>query len=35
MKTIITLSGKAQQVFKYLELLTRYKGEIKLGELKK
>jgi len=34
MKQVIVLQGKASQVFKYLNLLARYKGNIKLGDLK-
>jgi len=33
MKTIIHVSGKARQVFKYMELLNRYKGNATLKEL--
>lgn len=32
---IITLSGKAKQVFRFLELLARFKGEVTLGEMAK
>jgi len=35
MKTIIQVSGKARQVFKYMELLKRYKGNTTLKELAK
>ncbi len=35
MKTIIQVSGKAKQVFKYVELLSRYKGNVTLKELAK
>ena len=35
MKTIIQVSGKARQVFKYMELLNRYKGNTTLKELAK
>ena len=35
MKTIIHVSGKARQVFKYVELLNRYKGNATLEELAK
>ena len=34
MQTVIRLSGKARQVFRFLELLARFKGEKTLGELK-
>ncbi len=33
MITVIRLSGKAKQVFKYLKLLSHRKGETTLGEL--
>jgi hypothetical protein len=33
MATIIHVSGKARQVFKYVELLNRYKGKATLKEL--
>ncbi len=35
MKQIIQVSGKAKQVFKYVELLNRYKGKTTLKELSK
>jgi hypothetical protein len=35
MKTIIQVSGKARQVFKYIELINRYKGNATLKELAK
>jgi len=35
MKTIIQISGKAKQVFKYMELLNRHKGNVTLKELAK
>ena len=35
MKTIIHISGKANQVFKYVELLNRYKGTMTLKDLEK
>jgi hypothetical protein len=35
MKSSIRLSGKAEQVFKYLELLKRYKGNVTIKELAK
>ena len=31
---VISLSGKARQVFAYLRLLAIHKGEVKIGELK-
>ncbi len=35
MKQVIKVSGKANQVFKYIELLKRHKGNINLKELAK
>ena len=35
MKQIIQISGKAKQVFKYVELLNRHKGNVTLRELAK
>ncbi len=35
MKQIIKVSGKAKQVFKYMELLSRHKGNVTLNELEK
>ncbi len=35
MKEIIKVSGKAKQVFKYVELLGRYRGHVTLKELAK
>ncbi len=35
MKQLIQISGKAKQVFKYMELLNRHKGKVTLGELAK
>ena len=35
MQTIIRLSGKAEQVFKYLELLTDRYGDMTLAQLQK
>jgi len=35
MKQIIQISGKAKQVFKYMELLNRHKGSVTLGKLAK
>ncbi len=35
MKEIIKVSGKAKQVFKYIELLSRHKGNVTLKELAK
>ena len=35
MKQIIQVSGKAKQVFKYMELLNRHKGNVTLGKLAK
>ena len=35
MKQIIQISGKAKQVFKYMELLNRHKGNVTLAELAK
>ncbi len=35
MKTLIQISGKAKQVFKYMELLNRHKGNVTLKELAK
>ena len=35
MKPVIQISGKAKQVFKYIELLNRYKGNTTLKELTK
>ena len=34
MTTIIKLSGKANQVFKYLELLVEHRGNTTLKEMK-
>lgn len=34
MKTVIVLSGKAKQVFRYLSLLAQYKGNKTLKELR-
>jgi hypothetical protein len=31
--SIISLKGKARQVFSYLELLAKHKGNVTLGEL--
>ena len=33
MQKILTVSGKAKQVFKYLEVVARYKGNVTLKEL--
>ena len=35
MKPIIQISGKAKQVFKYMELLNQHKGNVTLKELAK
>ena len=35
MEQVIQVSGKAKQVFKYMELLGRYKGNVTLKELAK
>ena len=35
MKQVIQISGKAKQVFKYMELLNRHKGNVTLRELAK
>ena len=35
MKSIIQVSGKAKQVFKYMELVKRHKGKVTLKELAK
>ena len=35
MQTVIHVSGKAKQVFKYMELLSRHKGNKSLKELAK
>ena len=35
MKNVIRVSGKADQVFKYMELLKRHKGKVTLKELDK
>ncbi len=35
MKSIIKISGKAKQVFKYVELLKRHKGNVTLKDLEK
>ena len=35
MKPIIQVQGKAKLVFKYMELLNRYKGNVTLKELAK
>ncbi len=35
MKEIIKISGKANRVFKYIELLSRNKGNVTLKELNK
>ncbi len=35
MKQIIRVEGKAKQVFKYIELLSRHKGSVTLKELEK
>ncbi len=35
MKPIIQIKGKAKQVFKYIELLKRHKGNLTLKELAK
>ena len=35
MKPIIQISGKAKQVFKYMELLKRHRGNVTLKELAK
>ena len=33
MKTVMVVSGKAKQVFKYLALTAKYKGKVTLKEL--
>ena len=35
MKQLILISGKAKQVFKYIELAKRYKGNVTLKDLAK
>jgi hypothetical protein len=35
MKQVLVVSGKAKQVFKYLGLVARYKGNVSLKELSK
>jgi hypothetical protein len=35
MKQVIIISGKANQVFKYVDLLKRHKGNINIKELAK
>jgi len=35
MKQVIQISGKAKQVFKYMELLKRHKGNVAIKELGK
>ena len=35
MKRVIQVSGKAKQVFKYIELLNRYQGKTTLKDLVK
>ena len=35
MKSIIVLSSKSEQFFKYLELVKRYKGNVTIKELVK
>ncbi len=35
MKTVLTLSGKAAQVFRYLALLARYNGKVTIKDLSK
>ncbi len=35
MKQVLVVSGKAKQVFKYMELVSRYKGNVRLKELSK
>ncbi len=35
MTTVLTFSGKARQVFRYLALLARYHGHVTVGDLKK
>ncbi len=35
MKRVLVVSGKSTQVFKYLKLLARYKGDTTLEELVK
>ena len=35
MKTVIVLSGKAKNVFKYTSLIAQYKGKTTLKELSK
>jgi pSer/pThr/pTyr-binding forkhead associated (FHA) protein len=34
MQTVLTLSGKARQVFRYLALLARYNGQVTIKDLK-
>ena len=34
MKTVLTFSGKARQVFRYLALLARYSGQITIKDMK-
>jgi len=31
---VILLKGKAKSVFRFLQLLAQYKGEVKIGEMK-
>ena len=35
MKQVLVVSGKAKHVFKYLELVSRYRGSVSLGKLAK
>ena len=35
MKPIIRISGKAKQVFKYIEVLNRHQGKTTIGKLAK
>lgn len=34
MKTVLTFSGKARQVFRYLALLARYNGQLTIKDLR-
>ena len=34
MQTVLTLSGKARQVFRYLALLAKYNGQLTIKDLK-
>lgn len=34
MQTVLTFSGKARQIFRYLALVARYNGKVSIKDLK-